>query len=79
MDYFSTIAETTQSRKLLRINFNKFNEVKALSAFDDLLRYVNYLFFEGEELELREKQFTPTWDIPPTDTPPSGRIGKPGS
>ncbi|MCP2731376.1 hypothetical protein NJ959_23400 [Symplocastrum sp. BBK-W-15] len=40
------IAETTQSRQVLRINLNKFNEVKALSAFDDLLRYVNYFSFE---------------------------------
>ena len=43
----TTIAETTQIRQVLRMNLNKFNEVKALSAFGHLLRYVNYFFFEG--------------------------------
>ncbi|MCP2730260.1 hypothetical protein [Limnofasciculus baicalensis] len=42
LDYCTTIAETTQSRQLLRINLNKLDEVKALSAFFHLLIYVKY-------------------------------------
>ncbi len=45
LDYSTTIAETTQSRKLLRINLNKFNEVKGLSAIEKLLSYVKNISF----------------------------------
>ena len=44
LDYSTIIAETTQFRQVLRINLNKINEVKPLSAFEHLLRYVNYFF-----------------------------------
>ncbi|MCP2732017.1 hypothetical protein, partial [Limnofasciculus baicalensis] len=57
------IAETTQFRQVLRINLNKFNEVKPLSAFDRLLSYVNYFFFEGEGLGVKAKLPTPDRDI----------------
>ncbi|MCP2726983.1 hypothetical protein [Limnofasciculus baicalensis] len=49
MDYSTTIAETTQSRKLLGINLNKFHEVKRLSAIIYLLSYVKNILFEGDE------------------------------
>ncbi len=49
MDYSTTMAETTQSRKLLGINLNKFNEVKRLSAIIRLLNYVKNILFEGDE------------------------------
>ncbi len=42
------IAETTQICHLLRINLNKLKEVKQLSAFYNLLIYVDYFFFWGE-------------------------------
>ncbi|HBE16719.1 MAG TPA: hypothetical protein DEG17_21700 [Cyanobacteria bacterium UBA11149] len=55
LDYRTIIAETTQLRQVLRINLNKFNEVKALSAIANLSSYVNYFFFEVEGLEVRAK------------------------
>ncbi|HBR76120.1 MAG TPA: hypothetical protein DEG17_26455 [Cyanobacteria bacterium UBA11149] len=56
MDYFSTIAETTQSRSVLRIIFNKFYEVKRLSAIVCKVMLIAIFFFrergggEGENL-----------------------------
>ena len=44
LDFATIIAETTQSRQVLRINLNKLDEVKPLSAFSQLLIYVNYFF-----------------------------------
>ncbi|MCP2728553.1 hypothetical protein NJ959_08695 [Symplocastrum sp. BBK-W-15] len=64
MDYSTIVAETTQSRQVLRINLNKINEVKPLSAFAHLLRYVNYLSFEGEGLGVKAKPSTPAREIP---------------
>ncbi len=45
LDYSTTIAETTQSRKLLKIILNKFYEVTVLSAIENLLSYVKNFFF----------------------------------
>ncbi|HBE59659.1 MAG TPA: hypothetical protein DDW56_19790 [Cyanobacteria bacterium UBA11366] len=42
LDYPSIIAGMTQVRKLLKININKFNEVKGLSAVFDLLNYIKH-------------------------------------
>jgi hypothetical protein len=53
----------------LRIIFNKFNEVKALSAVANLLSYVDYFFLGGEGLGERVK--IPTSDRDIADLEPS--------
>ncbi|WP_254014571.1 hypothetical protein [Limnofasciculus baicalensis] len=38
LDYWTTIAETTQIRQVLRINLNNFHEVKPLSAVCEFVK-----------------------------------------
>ncbi|HBK62708.1 MAG TPA: hypothetical protein DD000_04035 [Cyanobacteria bacterium UBA11166] len=45
------------------IIFNNFNEVKGLSGFGHLLRYVTKLFFEVEGVGVRGEVWSLNWDL----------------